>query len=76
MGYADVCTKVQEMYLAGDKRSAIAAIPTAMVEDIALIGPAAKIRDELDQWRESVVKTLVVSGPPQVLEATAELVLG
>ncbi|MGB5756797.1 MAG: LLM class F420-dependent oxidoreductase [Acidimicrobiales bacterium] len=76
MGYEDVCAKVQEMYLAGDKRSAIAAVPTAMVEDVALIGPPAKIRDDLEPWRESVVKTLVISGPPQVLEATAELVLG
>ncbi len=75
MGHEDVCAKVQEMYLAGDKRSAIAAIPTAMVEDVALIGPAAKIRDDLEPWRESVVNTLVISGPPQVLEATAELVL-
>ncbi len=76
MGYEDVCEKVQELYLAGDKRSAVAAIPTSMVEDVALIGPTAKIADDLAQWEESVVKTLVVSGPPQVLEATAELVLG
>ena len=76
MGYEDVCAKVQELYLAGDKRSAIAAVPTAMVEDVALIGPPAKIRDDLEPWRESVVNTLVISGPPQVLEATAELVLG
>ena len=76
MGYEDVCAKIQELYLAGDKRAAIAAVPTAMVEDVALIGPAAKIADDLEPWRESVVNTLVVSGPPQVLEATAELVLG
>lgn len=76
MGYADVCTKIQELYLAGDKRSAIAAVPTSMVEDIALIGPKAKIADDLAKWEDSVVNTLVVSGPPQVLEATADLVLG
>ncbi len=74
MGYADVCTKIQELYLAGDKKAAIGAVPTSMVEDIALVGPAEKIRDELDGWRESVVKTLVVSGPPPMLEAVAELV--
>ncbi len=76
MGYEDVCAKVQELYLAGDKRSAIAAVPTSMVEAVALVGPAAKIRDDLEPWRESVVNTLVVSGPPPVLEAAAELVLG
>lgn len=76
MGYEDVCAKIQELYLAGDKRSAIAAVPTEMVEAVALVGPAAKIADDLEQWEESVVNTLVVSGPPQVLEAAAELVLG
>ncbi len=76
MGYEDVCAKIQELYLAGDRRAAIAAVPTDMVEAVSLIGPPAKIADDLDQWRESVVDTLVISGPPQVLEATAELVLG
>ncbi len=76
MGYEDVCAKIQELYLAGDRRAAIAAVPTDMVEAVALIGPPAKIADDLDQWRDSVVDTLVISGPPQVLEATAELVLG
>ena len=76
MGFEDVCRKVQELYLAGDRKSAIAAIPTEMVEAVALVGPAAKIADDLEPWRESVVDTLVISGPPQVLQAAAELVLG
>jgi F420-dependent oxidoreductase-like protein len=76
MGYEDVCEKIQELYLAGDKRAAIAAVPTSMVEDVALVGPADKIRHDLEAWRESVVNTLVVSGPPSVLESVAELVQG
>ncbi len=75
MGFEDVCVKVQEMYLAGDKKAAIAAVPTEMVEAVALVGPAEKIADDLEPWRESVVDTLVISGPPQVLRAAAELVL-
>ncbi|MDH3682984.1 MAG: LLM class F420-dependent oxidoreductase [Acidimicrobiia bacterium] len=74
MGYEGECAKIQELYLAGDKRAAIAAVPTSMVEDIALVGPAAKIRDELHGWRETVVNTLVISGPPPFLETVAELV--
>ena len=75
MGYEGECAKIQELYLAGDKKDAIAAVPTAMVEDIALIGPPDKIRADLGAWRESVVNTLVVSGPPQFLETVADLVL-
>lgn len=74
MGYDGECAKIQELYLAGDKKAAIAAVPTSMVEDIALVGPAEKIRDELVAWDESVVNTLVVSGQAPYLEAVAELV--
>ncbi len=74
MGYADVCEKIQEMYLVGNRKGAIAAVPTAMVEDVALIGPPEKIRDDLAKWNESVVKTLVVSGPPELLETMANVV--
>ena len=74
MGYEAECARIQDLYLAGDKRAAIAAVPTAMVEDVALVGPPAKIRSDLDAWRESVVNTLVVSGPPPLLQAMAEIV--
>jgi F420-dependent oxidoreductase-like protein len=74
MGYEDVCARIQELYLTGNKAEAIAAVPTAMVEDMALIGPPDKIRDDLAAWDESVVDTLVVSGPPPLLRTLAELV--
>ncbi len=74
MGYADACDKIQERYLAGDRKAAIAAVPTAMVEDVALIGPPEKIRDDLAKWDESCVNTLVVSGPPSLLELMAGVV--
>ena len=44
MGYEDVATKVQELYLEGKKQEAAAAIPLEMVEDVALVGPPDKIR--------------------------------
>jgi len=46
------------------------------VEDVALVGPAEKIRDDLAAWEESVVNTLVVSGPPEVLHRIADAVRG
>jgi hypothetical protein len=64
--------EVQELYLAGDKRGAAAAIPTRLIEDIALIGPAEKIRDELDRWRETVVTTLLVRGDAAMLRKVAD----
>lgn len=76
MGYEGVCRDIQAKYLEGDRAGAIAAVPTAMVEDVALVGPLAKIAEDLEPWRASVVDTLVISGPPPVLEAAAELIRG
>jgi hypothetical protein len=47
-----------------------------MVEDIALVGPAAKIRDDLEAWRESRATTMLVNGDVATLRTLAELVLG
>ncbi|WP_158885784.1 LLM class F420-dependent oxidoreductase [Amycolatopsis anabasis] len=74
MGYEDVADKVQELYLAGHKADATAAIPTSLVEDIALIGPAAKIRDELAAWEETVVTTLLLRGDAATLRAVTEAI--
>lgn len=76
MGYEDVALKVQDLYLAGKKQEAAAAIPLAMVEDVALVGPPDKIRAELDRWRETCITTFLLSGPAQVLPLYADLVLG
>jgi F420-dependent oxidoreductase-like protein len=74
MGYEAECDKIQDLYLEGKKSEAIAAVPTAMVEDTALIGEPAKLKDELARWEESVVTTLLVQGPPELLRMVAELV--
>jgi alkanesulfonate monooxygenase SsuD/methylene tetrahydromethanopterin reductase-like flavin-dependent oxidoreductase (luciferase family) len=46
--------------LGGHKDEAVAAVPTAMVEKVALVGPPEKIRDDLAAWQESMATTLVV----------------
>jgi len=76
MGYEDVAMKVQQLYLEGKKGEAAAAIPLTMVEDVALVGPPDKIRDELGKWRETCITEFLLSGPAQVLPAYADLVLG
>ncbi len=75
MGYEEAATKVQELYLAGHKDEAAAAVPTALIEDTTLIGPKEKIRDALEGWKESIATTLLVSGSPETLQMMAELVL-
>jgi hypothetical protein len=51
-------------------------VPTKLIEQLALIGPKDKIRDELEAWRESIVTTLLIGGDPATLRTAAEIVLG
>lgn len=75
MGYEDVALKVQDLYLAGKKKEAAAAIPLAMVEDVALVGPLDKIRDEAAKWRDTCITTFLVGGPARMLETYAQILL-
>ena len=76
LGYSAECDVIQDLYLAGRKAEAIAAVPTKLVEEIALIGPPEKIRDELQAWEESVVTTLLVQGPAFALRTIRDVVQG
>jgi hypothetical protein len=71
-----VAKKVQDLYLSGKKNEAIAEIPLELVQDVALIGPIGKIKDELPAWKETCLTTMMISGPPQMVQTAAELVLG
>jgi F420-dependent oxidoreductase-like protein len=74
MGYEQEVAKIQELYLGGDKQAAAAAVPTKLIEQLTLIGPAEKIRHDLDAWRDSIVTTLLISGDPETIRTAAELV--
>jgi len=77
MGYEAEARRIQELYLEGRKDEAAAAVPTKLIEQLALIGPADKIRHDLEAWRESSVTSLLIEpGPPERLRQAAELVLG
>jgi F420-dependent oxidoreductase-like protein len=76
MGYEDEVREIQDLYLGGKKDEAAAKVPTALIEQLALIGPADKIRHDLGPWRESIVTTILVTGDADTVRTAAELVLG
>jgi F420-dependent oxidoreductase-like protein len=76
MGYEAEARKIQDLYLDGKKDDAAAAVPTKLIEELALIGPADKIRHDLEPWRESRVTRILIAGPKERLRQAAELVLG
>ncbi len=60
-GYEAEAERIQHLYLDGKQRDAIAAVPDALIDEVALVGPAERIRDRLDAWRDAGVTTLLVS---------------
>jgi len=75
-GWEAEAARIQELYLGGRQREAIAAVPDELVDAVSLVGPKERIRNRLEAWRETPVTTLVVGSPqPEALEVLAELVL-
>ena len=65
MGYPDECAAIQEAYLAGRKQEAIAAVPTALVEDVAVIGPLDKVAEDIARrWRPTCLTTMILGNLP------------
>jgi F420-dependent oxidoreductase-like protein len=75
-GWEDAAERIQELYLAGHQREAIAAVPDELVDAVALVGPKERIADRLAAWNETPVTTLIVGSPdPEALHVLAELLL-
>ena len=60
MGFGDAANRVQELFMAGRRDQAIAAVPDELCDEISLVGPKARIRERLAAWRESPVTMLNV----------------
>ena len=74
-GYEEVAATIQDLYLAGKKREAEAAVPDALVDEIGLFGPRERVRERLAAYREAGVTTLAVRGNLDAIRLMAELVL-
>ncbi|MDH5671660.1 MAG: LLM class F420-dependent oxidoreductase [Myxococcales bacterium] len=80
LGYGDEARKIQDLYLDGKKAEAAALVPDRLVDEVALVGPADRIRGEIDRWRDAgknhhVGSMLLGTGQPEALRLMAELVL-
>jgi len=59
-GFETEAEAVQELYLAGDKQQAAAALPEALLEGTNLVGPEGYVRDRVAAFAEAGVTTLNV----------------
>jgi F420-dependent oxidoreductase-like protein len=75
-GYEAAADEVQDLYLAGRKQDAAAAVPDALVDEVALCGPRERIAELLEPWKRSRATTLLCHAlQPEALRIMAELVL-
>ena len=58
-GYEAEAATIQELYLEGRKKEAIASVPDALVDDVALCGSRDRIADKLQEWTDAEVTTLL-----------------
>jgi F420-dependent oxidoreductase-like protein len=76
VGYEEAAVKIQDLYLAGKRDEAVAAVPDALVDALHLVGPAARIRERFAAWKASPVGTLIVGAPQiEAVRLMAELAL-
>lgn len=75
-GYEEAAAAIQDLYLSGKKGEAMAAVPDALIDDVALCGTKERIKDQLAMWKASPVTTLNIASPDvNALRVLAELLL-
>jgi F420-dependent oxidoreductase-like protein len=75
-GFEAEAKHIQDLYLEGKHRDAAGAVPDALVDEMALVGPPEHIAERLEAWRESGATELLISArDAATLRAVAELAL-
>ncbi len=80
LGYPDAARKIQDLYLDGKKEQAAAQVPDQLVDDVALCGPADRIKGRLQAWiaagKQNQVGTIILgTGQTEAMQLIAETVL-
>jgi alkanesulfonate monooxygenase SsuD/methylene tetrahydromethanopterin reductase-like flavin-dependent oxidoreductase (luciferase family) len=80
LGFEDAAVKIQDLFLSGKKDEAMAAVPDELVDAVHLVGPAGRIKERLQAWKEAgekghVGSMLIASGQSEALELIASEML-
>ncbi len=81
VGFEAEAEQIQDLYLAGKKNEAIAAVTDEMVDTFHLVGPKERIKERFGAWKEAAEKRhvgTIIVGSPQVeaIRLMAELAFG
>ena len=76
MGFEAEAHKIQDLFLAGKRAEAVAAVPDQFADEISLCGSPERIRERLQAWRDTPVTTLLLANQDvEIMRKVAELVL-
>jgi F420-dependent oxidoreductase-like protein len=74
LGYEAEARAVQDLYLGGNRNAAAAAVPDALIDELALVGPVGRVVDRLRVWQGAVdAVTLKTTDIPLVEQLLAAL---
>jgi F420-dependent oxidoreductase-like protein len=73
-GFPEAAERIQELFLAGHREEAIAAVPDEYLEQGALFGSTQRIRDGYKAWEDSGATGLTLhTNQPEAMQLMAEL---
>ena len=80
LGFEEDAVRIQDLYLSGRRDEAMAAVPAELIDACHLVGPADRIRDRLQRWREAekrghVSSMMIGCQQPEALALVAEQML-
>jgi F420-dependent oxidoreductase-like protein len=74
-GFEEEAELIRSRFLAGGRAGALAATSDALVDELALVGPAGHVSEQLEAWRRSPIDTLIIEPTrPDAIEQLASLV--
>jgi F420-dependent oxidoreductase-like protein len=79
LGYEDAAVEIQDAFLGGRRKDAMAAVPDKMIDELFLVGSADRVKGRLKEWKAASqgnkIGTLLLSGADlDVLRLAAEAV--
>ena len=57
-GYEEAAEEIQELYLGGNKGAAMSKVPAELIDEVALVGPRARVKERLHRWLNSPITTM------------------
>jgi alkanesulfonate monooxygenase SsuD/methylene tetrahydromethanopterin reductase-like flavin-dependent oxidoreductase (luciferase family) len=73
-GYEAAAKEIQDLYLDGKKKEAMAAVPDELADATCLVGSKERIKDRFEAWKESPATVMLLGGRDRsTLEMMLEL---